>query len=112
MGRPFKQYLYGPRVYTCSNCHCHLANHEDIISKAFTGRDGRAFLFSNVINVAYGAREDRLLITGLHTVRDIFCNCCQAPLGWKYEEAHEESQKYKEGKFIVEKKRMTKEIET
>jgi hypothetical protein len=25
------------------------------------------------------------------------------PRGWKYEMAYEESQKYKEGKFIVEK---------
>ena len=24
-------------------------------------------------------------------------------MGWKYETAHEQSQKYKEGKFIVEK---------
>ena len=47
--------------------------------------------------------EDRLLMTGLHTVRDVFCASCSSLLGWKYDFAYEQSQKYKEGKFIVEK---------
>jgi len=45
----------------------------------------------------------------LHTVADIFCSCCQQVLGWKYEQAFEESQKYKEGKYIIEKAKMVKE---
>jgi hypothetical protein len=56
-----------------------------------------------------GPKEDRLLITGLHTVADIYCSCCQQVLGWKYEQAFEESQKYKEGKYIIEKAKMVKE---
>mmetsp|Transcript_12678 Transcript_12678/g.17326 ORF Transcript_12678/g.17326 Transcript_12678/m.17326 type:complete len:113 (+) Transcript_12678:160-498(+) len=109
MGRLFKQYLSGPRIYSCSNCRTHCADHDEIISKSFQGRHGRAYLFSNVVNITLGTKEDRLLITGLHTVADVFCNCCQAVLGWKYEHAFEESQKYKEGKFIVEKAKMMKE---
>uniref|UniRef100_A0A7S0WSD2 Protein yippee-like n=1 Tax=Pyramimonas obovata TaxID=1411642 RepID=A0A7S0WSD2_9CHLO len=109
MGRLFKQYLSGPRIYSCSNCRTHSADHDEIISKSFQGRHGRAFLFSNVVNVTLGPKEDRLLITGLHTVADIYCSCCQAVLGWKYEQAFEENQKYKEGKFIVEKAKMMKE---
>jgi hypothetical protein len=35
-------------------------------------------------NVRLGTCEDRLLITGLHTVRDAFCAGCDARLGWKY----------------------------
>lgn len=31
------------------------------------------------------------------------CITCNSVLGWKYEVAYEESQKYKEGKFILEK---------
>ena len=105
-----------------------------------------------------GPLENRLLLTGLHTIADIYCTCCNANLGWKYvrtsthaiptsipnapeqttyapapagrvarpgsrlprmfpratwlcrvaarppqEEAFEESQKYKEGKIILEK---------
>lgn len=40
---------------------------------------------------------------------DVYCNVCLRVLGWKYEEAFEESQKYKEGKFIVEKMRLRAE---
>ena len=53
-------------VYCCSCCHAHLADHKAIISKAFQGRHGRAYLFDNVINVSPGPPENRLLLTGLH----------------------------------------------
>ncbi len=33
MGRPFKTYLNGTKIYSCSNCRCHSADHDDIISK-------------------------------------------------------------------------------
>ncbi|CAM9243401.1 unnamed protein product [Chrysoparadoxa australica] len=42
----------------------------------------------------------RTLTTGLHTVADIYCQGCQTLVGWKYENAYEESQKYKEGKKL------------
>lgn len=73
------------------------------------GRHGRAYLFANVVNVSVGPKEDRLLITGLHTVADIYCAECQEVLGWKYEKAYEERQKYKEGKYILEKAKVMKE---
>lgn len=47
------------------------------------------------VNVSLGPKENRMLITGLHTVADIFCTVCEANLGWKYEMAYEEGQKYK-----------------
>ena len=72
-------------------------------SQAFQGRHGRAYLFNDVCNITLGGKEDRLLMTGLHTVRDVFCASCSSLLGWKYDFAYEQSQKYKEGKFIVEK---------
>ena len=34
----------------------------------------------------------RMLVTGMHIVCDINCISCHALLGWKYKEAHEESQ--------------------
>lgn len=75
-----------------------------------------------------GPREDRILMTGLHTVRDVYCTQCHLPLGWTYvrtlaagssvaspsplccvqDEAFEQSQKYKEGKFVIEKVRMAR----
>ncbi len=42
------------------------------------------------------------MITGRHLVRDVLCLKCQAKLGWMYEFAMEESQRYKEGKVILE----------
>jgi len=53
-------------------------------TQSFQGRHGRAYLFNNVVNVTLGPKEDRLLITGLHSVCDIYCTCCQSVLGWKY----------------------------
>ena len=44
-----------------------------------------------------------MLITGLHSVNDIFCKRCKNMIGWTYSKAYEPSQKYKEGKFIIEK---------
>lgn len=63
---------------------------------------------SSRVNVTLGPREDRVLMTGLHTVCDIHCTTCESVLGWKYEVAFEESQKYKEGKFIIEKAKILK----
>lgn len=76
---------------------------------AFQGRHGRAFLFTHVMNIVVGAKEDRTLMTGLHTVADVLCGDCNEVLGWKYERAYEPTQKYKEGKFILEKSKIVKE---
>lgn len=110
------------------------------------GSQGRAYLFNSVVNVGCGPAEERVLLTGLHAVADIFCDCCKTTLGpvnmigltllilifilcnigcsfynmdrksitlttsgWKYEHAFESSQKYKEGKFIIELAHMIKE---
>uniref|UniRef100_A0AC11E935 Yippee like 4 n=1 Tax=Ovis aries TaxID=9940 RepID=A0AC11E935_SHEEP len=61
------------------------------------------------VNVGCGPAEQRLLLTGLHSVADIFCESCKTTLGWKYEQAFETSQKYKEGKYIIEMSHMVKD---
>lgn len=99
----------GPRIYSCCNCRCSVADHDDVISKSFHGRNGRAYLFANVINVTIGPKEDRQLMTGLHTVADVKCFECQEVLGWRYERAYDEAQKYKEGKYILEKAKIMRE---
>lgn len=93
----------GHIVYSCAHCRTHLTSHEDILSKSFHGRHGRAFLFDSCVNVTLGPAEDRLLITGLHKVCDLHCKRCEHLVGWTYQRAYEASQKYKEGKFIIEK---------
>ena len=62
-----------------------------------------------MVNIGCGPAEERVLLTGLHAVADIYCDCCKTTLGWKYEQAYESSQKYKEGKFIIELAHMIKE---
>lgn len=64
---------------------------------------GRAYLFDQCVNITIGPAEDRLLMTGLHSVSDIYCKRCKGIVGWTYAKAYESSQKYKEGKFIIEK---------
>ena len=90
-------------------CRTHAAYHDDIIAKEFRGRRGRAYLFADVSNVTLGEAEDRWLLTGLHSVRDAHCLSCNSLMGWKYERAYEPSQKYKEGKFVIEKAGVTHE---
>ena len=60
-------------------------------------------LFTHMMNVGAGPKEDRQLTTGPHTVADIDCGDCREVLGWKYERAYVATQKYKAGSFILEK---------
>ncbi|KAK6311348.1 hypothetical protein J4Q44_G00170120 [Coregonus suidteri] len=84
--KTFQAYLDScHRRYSCVHCRAHLANHDDLISKSFQGSQGRAYLFNSVVNN------------------------CHTTLGWKYEQAFELSQKYKEGKFIIELSHMIKD---
>lgn len=44
-----------------------------------------------------------MMLTGRHMVRDVSCKTCDAKLGWIYEFATEENQRYKEGRVILER---------
>lgn len=103
MGRDFRLHLVGKKVYVCSQCSTHMTVHSDLINKSFRGRTGAAWLFEKVVNVSEGALEDRNMTTGKHTIADVYCNECGTNVGWRYECASDSSQKYKEGKFILEK---------
>eukprot|EP00069_Balaena_mysticetus_P000513 bmy_14727T0 len=87
----------------------YLPNCHRTYSCSFQGSQGRAYLFNSVVNVGCGPAEERVLLTGLHAVADIYCENCKTTLGWKYEHAFESSQKYKEGKFIIELAHMIKD---
>ncbi|OEL21742.1 putative yippee-like protein [Dichanthelium oligosanthes] len=133
MGLLFVERLQGEGVFRCRRCRVDAASKDAIISRDFYGRTGRAYLFDHVlstfdpclpaqtwllkpffcqyfsVNICLGPTEDRYLVTGLHTVNDIYCCCCQQILGWRYEKAYDQSQKYKEGKYILERARMVKD---
>ncbi|GKV02017.1 hypothetical protein SLEP1_g14505 [Rubroshorea leprosula] len=63
------------------------------------------------VNITVGALEERLMLSGMHTVADVFCCRCGQIVGWKYEAAHEKTQKYKEGKFVLERARIVDGID-
>ncbi|KAK8603065.1 hypothetical protein V6N13_085262 [Hibiscus sabdariffa] len=131
MGRIFVVELDG-RSYRCKFCRTHLALPDDLVSRnvrtfqvenlrsiassslasiSFHCRRGKAYLFNNAVNITVGTLEERMMLSGMHTVADIFCCCCGQIVGWKYEAAHEKSQKYKEGKFVLERGRIIDETE-
>ncbi|XP_022735251.1 protein yippee-like At5g53940 isoform X1 [Durio zibethinus] len=115
MGRVFVVELDG-RSYRCKFCRTHFALPGDLVSRSFHCRHGKAYLFNNAVssfrvNITIGALEERLMLSGMHTVADIFCCCCGQIVGWKYEVAHEKTQKYKEGKFVLERGRIVNEID-
>ncbi|KAJ3410428.1 hypothetical protein HDV05_003814 [Chytridiales sp. JEL 0842] len=108
MGKPHQLFLddmFGPniKIYGCQECKSHLTHGSSLISKAFSGHHGRAWLFNDVVNVVEGPPTNRSMTTGLHTVSDIICTGCKTVIGWKYIKAFKEDQKYKEGKFILER---------
>ena len=49
------------------------------------------------------------MMTGLHTVKSVMCKSCRQVVGWTYVYAYEASEKYKEGKFIIERSYMLKD---
>ncbi|EIM20472.1 yippee-domain-containing protein, partial [Wallemia mellicola CBS 633.66] len=109
MGYSYRKYIRSESgAFGCVKCKTHLAALEHLESHAFQGQTGRALLFSNVVNYVLSKAEDRGMTTGVHTVADLQCRRCNLQLGWKYIFAYDESQKYKEGKYILEKARITK----
>ena len=116
-------YLQGNTSHLrCANCSIDICLVSQIISKGFTGRHGRAYLVSPfqlsmgqvsiclkhrtscLPNTKTDPPSSRQLVTGAHTVSDVRCALCGSMLGWRYDEAEEESQQYKVGKYILETK--------
>ncbi|KAL8848526.1 MAG: hypothetical protein Q9221_006454 [Calogaya cf. arnoldii] len=124
-----KGYLAGQTSrLRCARCAADLCPTSQIISKGFTGRHGRAYLVS-ASPVLHAASHDhhhrsrnaktvslpntrthkampRQLVTGAHTVSDVSCAFCGSVIGWKYDSAEEETQRYKVGKYILETRKV------
>ncbi|KAG5561710.1 hypothetical protein RHGRI_004677 [Rhododendron griersonianum] len=111
MGRVFLVELEG-RSYRCRYCHSPLALADDVVSRV-SSLSLWMYLCMHVfvyVNVSVGPTEERTMISGLHTVSDVFCCCCGQILGWKYVTAYDKTQKYKEGKFVLERWRIAEEV--
>lgn len=77
MGRLFLENLDSEEVYTCKKCKVHLVDQKQLVSKNFHGKTGRAFLFNQAVNVDYGPPKDKIMMTGLHTVKSLICKQCR-----------------------------------
>ncbi|CAI9782393.1 unnamed protein product [Fraxinus pennsylvanica] len=53
-------------------------------AESFNCRTGKAYLFDKVVNVTTGEKEERKMMTGMHTVVDTFCVRCGSLVGWRY----------------------------
>lgn len=56
-----------------------------------------------LILITYTLKKIKVMLTGRHFVRDVSCKKCAVKLGWIYEFAYEEGQRYKEGHVILER---------
>ena len=112
------------KIFVCNNCDFHLAKEPDLISKVlsfitlhliqsqtfffclqlFQGQSGPAYLFTDAYNIITDSLEqDKYMTTGRHIISTIRCSGCHGPIGWTYIYAYSQDQKYKEGKFIIER---------
>jgi hypothetical protein len=48
------------------------------------GDVGRASLFGQAVNLFRGQPRERVLITGVHKVADLYCMGCTGKVGWVY----------------------------
>ena len=102
-GPPAQGVLRGSRHLRLQWLRPHLTSNDQIISKS-SGRGGRCICSTSLQRHDRTGREARAH-HGPARACDIYC-VDQSLLGWKYEKAFEESQKYKEGKFILEKTKL------
>ncbi|GAA5999170.1 hypothetical protein JCM5350_001534 [Sporobolomyces pararoseus] len=101
-------------TFRCSSCSLELALQDELVSRSFQGSSGPAYLLRSVFNVEIGEKASKNLISGRHVIAPISCSGCRTELGWKYVRfqfvSPDSSQKYKEGKCILEKNKIYKDI--
>ncbi|VEU23887.1 DEKNAAC105076 [Brettanomyces naardenensis] len=91
-------------ILRCKRCHNHICLNKLVISTNFYGNYGPALFVSKVLNVKLSDnRDSKKMRTGKYEVRGIYCRQCNVNLGWKYLYSEEDGEKYKEGKYVVEK---------
>ncbi|XP_038686254.1 protein yippee-like At4g27740 [Tripterygium wilfordii] len=97
----------GSPLFSCKTCSNPLAFPTDLLSKNFLAKSGQAYMFSHVMNVVLGPKEDRQLLTGRFTISTAYCGICKQELGWMYVQAYDIKNRFKEGRFVVEKSKIT-----
>ncbi|KAF9071740.1 hypothetical protein BDP27DRAFT_1197273, partial [Rhodocollybia butyracea] len=99
-----------PRSLACKQCMTVITSISLLLpleaippeSRAFRGFSGKASLFTETRNVGLSVPRVRLMATGAHTMQELTCSKCSTYLGWKINKASEESERWKEGHFLIE----------
>ncbi|TGO66662.1 hypothetical protein BOTNAR_0056g00010 [Botryotinia narcissicola] len=63
----------------------------------FLGRTGKAFVFTNAVNISLGKQEEIETPIGRYIIRNISCRACATEIGWRYDYAQGDAEKYPEG---------------
>lgn len=64
--------------------------------------DGRTDGRSVRRNVALDPPSILLMDSGAYTIQEFICTACEAYLGWKFARAHDGSERWKEGHYVLE----------
>ncbi|TFL04511.1 hypothetical protein BDV98DRAFT_562360 [Pterulicium gracile] len=94
-----------PQQLSCRNCRAYITNPLLVCKstpRRFKGFSGDAALFQEIYNAKLSAPQAQLMITGAHTVQLISCSHCDAYLGLKFVKAYHSSEKWKEGRCMLE----------
>ncbi|ESK97175.1 yippee zinc-binding protein moh1 [Moniliophthora roreri MCA 2997] len=99
-----------PHSLACKKCRTNVTSISLLLpleaippnSRAFRGFSGKASLFTEMSNVRLSPPKVRLMATGAHTMQEINCAKCAGYLGWKINRAHERSEVWKEGHYLLE----------
>ncbi|CAA7261603.1 unnamed protein product [Cyclocybe aegerita] len=99
-----------PRALVCKQCGTCITSHNVLLptsaippdSRSFRGFFGKASLFTETYNVALAKPGVQLMVTGAHTMQEVTCGICLSYLGWKIVRAHEKTESWKDGHFLME----------
>ncbi|GAA6056467.1 hypothetical protein NBRC10513_007090 [Rhodotorula toruloides] len=98
--------------FACGTCGLEVALQDELVSRSFQGTSGPAYLFRTAVNVDIGTKTSKQLLSGKHVISPIHCSGCSTELGWNslgQFVSPDSSQKYKEGKCILEKSKIYKD---
>jgi len=86
----------------CKQCKALICSSGSLVSSSYRGFAGKAALAVDVTNVRYDRPSIQLMTSGAYTIQEIVCLGCSSYLGWKMIHAHERTERWKEGKHILE----------
>jgi hypothetical protein len=84
----------------CAKCSTVVTHRNELFSPCDTSSLGSAFLFDTAVNLCYGKVFDG---TCSEKVREVSCKKCSSRLGWFYEFVSDDSERYKEGRVLLER---------